>query len=128
VSLASTDTTCLLPPLVLVHLREAINMFPLDLSPGIDIILEWDWISSQDLQFLYLQGTVSGTGFSGPLSLQLLSRDPSTSSSASVRISLVTVSSGVCSGSSCRQASVRPQCSRRRRGSACAAWWHVQAP
>ena len=94
VSLASPDTTRpLLPPVQVhlalgatAHLREAIDMSPLDLSPGLDIILGWDWISSHDLQFLYPQGTVSGTGFSGPLSLPLRCRAPSTPSSASVLI------------------------------------------
>ncbi len=56
VSMASPDTTRALPPPVGVHLalgadgilRELIDMSPLNLGPGLDIILGWDWISSHD--------------------------------------------------------------------------------
>ena len=70
VSLATADTTRLLPPPVVVHLtfgaaeplREVIPMSPLDLGAELDIILGWDWISSHDLRFLYPQGGVVGGG------------------------------------------------------------------
>ena len=79
VSLASPDTTRQLQPPVLVHLtlggdtplREVIDMSPLDLGPGIDIILGWDWISSHDLQFLYPTGAIAGGGPQGPVSTTL---------------------------------------------------------
>ena len=79
VSLASPDTTRQLQPPVLVHLtlggdtplREVIDMSPLDLGPGIDIILGWDWISSHDLQFLYPTGAIAGGGPQGPVSATL---------------------------------------------------------
>ena len=76
VSLATADTTRLLPPPVVVHLalgtaeplREVITMSPLDLGPELDIILGWDWISSHDLRFLYPQGGVVGEGPHGSVS------------------------------------------------------------
>ena len=79
VSMASPDTTRALPPPVGVRLalgadgtlRELIDMSPLDLGPGLDIILGWDWISSHDLRFLYPNGTVAGSGQTGVLGASL---------------------------------------------------------
>ena len=79
VSMASPDTTRALPPPVGVHLalgadgtlRELIDMSPLDLGPGLDIILGWDWISSHDLRFLYPIGTVADSGQTGVLGASL---------------------------------------------------------
>ena len=79
VSLATADTTRLLPSPVVVHLalgtaeplREVITMSPLDLGPELDIILGWDWISSHDLRFLYPQGGVVGEGPHGSVSAPL---------------------------------------------------------
>ena len=79
VSLATADTTRLLPPPVVVHLalgtaeplREVITMSPLDLGPELDIILGWDWISSHDLRFLCPQGGVVGEGPHGSVSAPL---------------------------------------------------------
>ena len=73
VSLATADTTHLLPRPVVVHLaldaaeplREVIPMSPLDLGPELNIILGWDWISSHDLRFLYTQGGAVGGGPQG---------------------------------------------------------------
>ena len=50
------------------HLRESIDMSPLDLDPGLDVILGWDWISGHDLRFLYPSGSVAGVGQAGDLS------------------------------------------------------------
>ena len=79
VSMASPGTQLPLPPPVSVHLvlgdgeplREVIDMSPLDLGPGLDIILGWDWISSHDLRFLYPQGDIVGSGLHGSLSAPL---------------------------------------------------------
>jgi len=81
VSMASPDTTRSLSPPVRVHLalgeaaplREVLDMSPLDLGPGLDIILGWDWISSHDLRFLFPLGAVTGVGPAGPLEAPLLS-------------------------------------------------------
>jgi len=72
VSMASPGATRLLGQPVSVPLAlgtthpllEVIDMSPLDLGSGLDIILGWDWISSHDLRFLYPQGII--TGASGP--------------------------------------------------------------
>jgi len=47
-------------------------MSPLELDTTLDIILGWDWISSHDLQFLYPEGTVTGSGAAGTLAAPLL--------------------------------------------------------
>ena len=47
-------------------------MSPLELDTTLDIILGWDWISSHDLQFLYPEGTVTGSGATGTLAAPLL--------------------------------------------------------
>ena len=51
-------------------------MSPLELDTTLDIILGWDWISSHDLQFLYPEGTVTGSGATGTLAAPLLSVTP----------------------------------------------------
>ena len=80
VSMASPDTRRPLSPPVSVRLalcstqplREVIDMSPLELDTTLDIILGWDWISSHDLQFLYPEGTVTGSGATGTLAAPLL--------------------------------------------------------
>ena len=82
VTLASPDTQRTLPPPVAVHLalgsdpplRELIDMSPLPLGSGLDIILGWDWISSHDLRFLYPQGAVAGSGPCGTLDAAMQSK------------------------------------------------------
>ena len=79
VSMASPDMIRTLPPPVAVHLAlgtgtplcEIIDMSPLALGPGLDIILGWDWISSHDLRFLYPQGAVRGSGLFDALTAPL---------------------------------------------------------
>ena len=90
VNMASPDTARPLPPPVGVHLalgsdvqlREVIDMSPLDLGPGLDIILGWDWISSHDLRFLYPAGAVAGASSSGTLSAPLQPTPPAGSAQA----------------------------------------------
>ncbi len=68
VRMASPDTKWVLPlqigePLALgsdVLLQELIDMSPLDLGPGLDVILGGDWIPSHDLRFLFPRGTGAG--------------------------------------------------------------------
>ena len=82
VALASSDPARPLAAPVLVHLelgttvplREVVAMSPLDLGPGLDIILGWDWISAHDLRFLHPRGEVVGTGPGGPLAGPLAPR------------------------------------------------------
>jgi len=77
VSMASPDLTRPLAQPVSVSLslgttaavREVIDMSPLDLGSGLDVILGWDWISSHDLRFLYPQGSVTGAAGSTALEL-----------------------------------------------------------
>ncbi len=57
-------------------------MSPLDLGPGLDIILGWDWISSHDLRFLYPAGAVAGASSSGPLTAPLQPTPPAGSAQA----------------------------------------------
>jgi hypothetical protein len=52
-------------------IREVIDMSPLDLGAGLDVILGWDWISSHDLRFLYPQGSITGVAGSNTLELPL---------------------------------------------------------
>ena len=40
-------------------------MSPMDLGPGLDIILGWDWIARHDLCFLHPQGEAVGAGPGG---------------------------------------------------------------
>ncbi len=55
------------------QLRETMNMSPLDLAPGLDIILGWDWIASRhDLHFLYPRGAVAGRSPAGHFHIPLL--------------------------------------------------------
>jgi hypothetical protein len=78
VSLASPETSRPLPPQAQVllelggtsPLREALDMSPLDLAPGLDSILGWDWIASHDLHFLYPHGAVAGRSPAGPLHIR----------------------------------------------------------
>ena len=79
VSMASPDLTRPLAQPVSVSLalgttaaiREVIDMSPLDLGAGLDVILGWDWISSHDLRFLYPQGSITGVAGSNTLELPL---------------------------------------------------------
>jgi hypothetical protein len=95
VSMASPDTTRALPPPVQVPialgtdvpLQELIDMSPLDLGPGLDVILGWDWISSHDLRFLYPRGAVAGTGLTGGLDAPLQRSAPPAQASAQTLIS-----------------------------------------
>jgi len=95
VSMASPDTTRALPPPVQVPialgtdvpLQELIDMSPLDLGPGLDVILGWDWISSHDLRFLYPRGAVAGTGLTGGLDAPLQRSAPPAQASALTLIS-----------------------------------------